>query len=613
MSLPAIFCKACGLVLLLCVFASADDRWENHLTEHDRKVAWPVFRNAILDFQKNGDRAALLKSCKELLANDPQTGYAEPLRGLIDPLEREAAAETPDFLKVPPEKRTPEENIRYWIYQLRSVGGLPFLDEGTAQIFSFGGPPTAADQFLEIGAPAIPYLLDALDDDTPTQIVAWQRQHYPIYFLLRRQDIAMKCLERITACRFYDEGATFIHLYMDTPERRKSAIDNARKWWQESRGKTQAQGIRNQLRLRQQNITLRGYDRIAALRLLATLEGPEGILDELHALSIRDAYGLNSPIREALEQFDRPFMVQEALRRFWDHAVREGDYQILYKYGDSKVYQEMAKRFEESHKLDPSAWVIGDQAIAAARYGKNWSIPILAQLLTLTEMTGSRYVSPKVQSQPFCPADKAAELFQQVTGYNAGYDAEGSKEERLAAIEKAHRWWLDKGPAAMAAKTNEDHAPVVPIGDLLMTDEEGAALQALLNGTDAAARRKAIANLTTVYAPKTERALVSSLAKEDDPAERRRILEVLDRAPQPWYVPTMATVFANDQDEPSRLLAGKMLLAQFQSARSHGSPRLETRRQAFQEVRRVVADTNTPPAVRDLGTEMLKDRGIQAK
>ena len=42
----------------------------------------------------------------------------------------------------------------------------------------------------------------------------------------------MKCLERIVGCRFYEEGATFMHFHMDTPKQQASVLANVRKWWE---------------------------------------------------------------------------------------------------------------------------------------------------------------------------------------------------------------------------------------------------------------------------------------------------------------------------------------------------------------------------------------------
>src|SRR5258708_22033434 len=101
--------------------------------------------------------------------------------------------------------------------------------------------------------------------------MAGRRSFYPIDFVRRRQDIALKCLERIVGCEFYEEGATFLHFHMDKPERRASALADVREWWSMSRGESQARMIRNQLAIQHKNITLSPNHRIGALEILAML------------------------------------------------------------------------------------------------------------------------------------------------------------------------------------------------------------------------------------------------------------------------------------------------------------------------------------------------------
>ena len=115
--------------------------------------------------------------------------------------------------------------------------------------------PTSADRLVAIGPPAIPFLISALEDDTPTRALAigrWSRS-YPVW---RRQDAAIECLEEIVGCDFYDRYSSRLELCMDTEERRQSVLDNIQEWWRRSRDASQADMLRNQLKLMSGNITL---------------------------------------------------------------------------------------------------------------------------------------------------------------------------------------------------------------------------------------------------------------------------------------------------------------------------------------------------------------------
>ncbi len=199
--------------------------------------AWKVFQRAMLDFQKGTPREKFLRACKELLRSYPRSRYENQWRDLIAAMEREAAARKPDFLAKPAKDRSQDETIAYWIYQLRGMEAQPCSDPGDPRLFAIGGQPAAEEQLVAIGPAAIPQLIGALTDRMPTRTIVWQRSFYPIYFVLRRQDIAMKCLERISGCRFYEEGATWMHFHMDTDEHKASVLENVRAWWRRARAK----------------------------------------------------------------------------------------------------------------------------------------------------------------------------------------------------------------------------------------------------------------------------------------------------------------------------------------------------------------------------------------
>ncbi|HTR50656.1 MAG TPA: hypothetical protein VMJ10_08110 [Kofleriaceae bacterium] len=281
--------------------------------EDDR--VWKELRPAMLAFQAGGSRDDFRDTCNRLRHAHPHTRYTDELSSLFAALDNESRVTAPTLPSTP----TADEAARYWVYQLREVAGHQLSDPGEPDLFDamMGRPPNAADQLVALGPAAIPWLVEALDDDTPTRTIAWQRSFYPVYFVLRRRDLALKVLERITGARFYDEGATYIHLYMDTRERREAVHDNVAEWWKHSRGASQVQMIDNQLALMHQNTTLGINQRVQMLRLLGEIEGPEPVLPELRRLYAVDSSGLNSEIAEALAELDPQTPVRAVLARFW--------------------------------------------------------------------------------------------------------------------------------------------------------------------------------------------------------------------------------------------------------------------------------------------------------
>ena len=606
-----------GVLLLRLAHAAADrgfaeeaDAILAELLGHTREglgslyddIAWQVFRPAMFRFREGGPREGFLDTCKGLLASYPGSRYDDQLRSLIAPMEREASAPRPTYLDAKPADRAPEETICAGVFELRNLAAYQLFDPGYPLLFALPGrEPSAADRLVEIGPAAIPYLIEALGDDTPTRTIAWQRSFYPIHFVLRRRDVALKCLERIAGCPFYWEGATFVHFHIDKPERQASVLADIRAWWGQCAGAPQARMVRAQLALMPGNITLRPHHRIAALNTLEMLEGPEGVVAELHRMLAEEPPSLNSPIRSALDRIDPQAPIREAFRRFREGTSRDGDYRYLYKYGDKAVYAEIARRFEATGKLDPGSWTVGDQVSWAGRLGKNWSIPIAAGLLKETEMTGARGVG-RGPVQPFSVADMAIEEFQRLIGKDFGYDKAGDVRARLAAIAEARRWWDEEGREALKGRIAEDHPPVEDPGDLFLTDAEIDRRVAAIEGGDPDARRQTVASLGKGSSYKVQRALLDASGREADPETLLAMLGALERHPEPWHLPTLTRLLDRGRDIPVRVRAGQMIR---RLMGGHGD-RLETRDAALAVARRLAGDEATPTEVRRASVDILK-------
>jgi HEAT repeat protein len=239
---------------------------------------------------------------------------------LIEPLEREIAAPLPAFLDKKPEERSQAERIQFWIYQLRDLAAGQWSEPGSPEIFAgMRENPTPADRLCAVGPAAIPFLIEALEDSTPTRTTVHSRFILDSASLLRRQDIAFECLERIVGGCFYRNRMGF-PLISDTPQRRESAIAHAKAWWGKSRGATQAQMIRNYLELMGQNVTLRNEDglryfdseRLQALCNLGMLEGPEGVIEAVRQIHEERFFDFPT-VRERLDP-KTPLSQQEITR-----------------------------------------------------------------------------------------------------------------------------------------------------------------------------------------------------------------------------------------------------------------------------------------------------------
>lgn len=358
------------------------------------------------------------------------------------------------------------------------------------------------------------------------------------------------------------------------------------------------------LALRTKNITLRNWDKVYGLEAIAMLERAGPVIAEAATLLAEDHYGLNSPVMEFVSRVSPRMPVQAVFARFYDNRSRDGDYLILFRYGNRKVYEEITRRFEATGQLDPGPWVVGDQLRAAARYGKNWAIPLVSKGLEKTEVTGARYVAGATHS--FSHADVAAEIFEELTGKDFGYRPADSQEAREAAIAKAKAWWAADGRKELAAKIAADHPPVVDPGDLFLSDDEIALRVSAIEGGEREKRAKAIASLGEVYNWEVQQALLGAIEKENEAKQRLKMLQVIAQRPLLWQFPLLARWFERDPDLAVRELAGECLrkVVADKTTRMWWL-RLETRDCGLTAARRMARDGMAPSPLRRVAVDIL--------
>ncbi|MBI5725765.1 MAG: HEAT repeat domain-containing protein [Planctomycetes bacterium] len=571
-------------------------------TRQKEKAIWEVYRKAMLDFQDGRmSRWDFLETCKKLLADHPDSGYQAQWGDFISAIEREFAAGEPVFVKKSVEERTKQEEIAYWVYKIHDLDCRQYWDPGYPMIFAMdSAKPNPADHLVAIGPAAIPQLIDALTDNTPTRTIGWYRHWSSYYYILRRQDIALHCLERIVGFEFYEEPGTASYFHTEKPGNQASVLENVREWWKQSEGKSQAQMVRNQLVLRTKNLTLQSYyDEIHTLETLAMLEGPQAVVERALQLLAEDHYGLNSPTVEVLEKIDPQSVVRGVMQRFWANQSKGGDYETLLRYGDRKVYQEIARRFEQTGRMDPTSWCLDEQVQWAVKFGKNWAIPILARMLQEIEMSATRSSSDGKYRVPDYAVHEEMETLAKLTEKDFGYRRDADAESRKAAIIKARQWWESTGRDELKEKIAAGHPPVADVGDLFATDAQIDERVKAIAGSDAAARLKAFGELGTVYSWRVQTALVAALAKTSDTQERLSILRILQKRPSLWMFPTFADLFKDAKaDITVRMLAGQIIR---DVVADHGTSiwrrRLETRDAALTAARQVLLTyDHTQPA-----------------
>jgi hypothetical protein len=274
---------------------------------------------------------------------------------------QETAAGPPSFLKKGPSERTPEETMRLYIFQLRDLSAFQWSEPGWPQIFgSAGANTTPASQLVALGPKAIPFLVEALGDATPTRTMVHNRFKQDGDTLLRRQDIAFECLDRILGFWLYRPHGV-LTFCQEAAENQAAVLALARAYWTRSRNASQAQMARNYLILLEQGPASEDSGKInpvspqlRALRTLGNLEGPEAVLDRL--LKTEEERWFDEPT--LLEIFNPPSRLSDeqitqcvAALETTSHVRRR---QAVATYGQDRSYK-IQRALLRALELEPDA------------------------------------------------------------------------------------------------------------------------------------------------------------------------------------------------------------------------------------------------------------------
>jgi len=276
----------------------------------------------------------------------------------------------------------------------------------------------------------------------------------------RVSDVALNIIEAVSRCKFH--RATWADdREMTTVERRDRLTEHITQWWRENKGKSVAEGIRTQIPHGD------SYTRVTMAENLIRVAGetrPEdreyglGVLRNLSkdpyssgaaAANALAKYGDFSPVEEYYEQFG---VWLNTRGRLWDGTLPGMFY--LAEHGGRKEWELLCK--VAAHDIESAnegkawgrhAYVLRSLVNASRAQSSPYAIPLLGMALSDKEMTGSRWINEKIGGQSFSKADQATEYLQMLTGTDFGYHVDGTSAERIAAIERAQKWWTDEGKA----------------------------------------------------------------------------------------------------------------------------------------------------------------------
>lgn len=128
------------------------------------------------------------------------TDLAAEYRPILDEMAKEDRLRKPVPTDI--ESLPVQQQVDIWVYELRNQRGTQGTHTGFCDIFSDprrGQSP--ADKLVELGIPAVPRLIQALDDRSLTRCSAWDMHHGLPDVTLRVRDVALQVLSSISFLR----------------------------------------------------------------------------------------------------------------------------------------------------------------------------------------------------------------------------------------------------------------------------------------------------------------------------------------------------------------------------------------------------------------------------
>lgn len=216
-------------------------------------LAWMHFLRGV-NLLMFADRSEVLSHLRLVGKLSPECKYAATSKDLSERLEKmiaEQANKPPT--KVDEEKLSDEERAKLYISQLKDLHAVQFAQPGSiipylGQLVTKDDPdakedagakntppqedvPLPTEKLKKMGMKAVPALLEALEDDTPTRTVYHWRDFARDRVVWRVSDYAWSILRDVTGKDFGDRPVIGFTLSSMKPADKKAVIANIKKWY----------------------------------------------------------------------------------------------------------------------------------------------------------------------------------------------------------------------------------------------------------------------------------------------------------------------------------------------------------------------------------------------
>ncbi len=403
-------------------------------------LAWRHFLRGV-NILMYGDRKEVIQHIKLSIEISPDADFREDRKKLVSQLE--------SIVENEPEKKSAlsvvDESPDVYIAQLVDLhceqDGQPgFINPFQSPAFLPGYQDIPTIKLRELGMPAVPALIAALENDTPTRTVFHFRDYAHNRYIWKVSDFAWNILRQISSMDFGYKRSTGFTFGLMEPEQKKVVIDAINRWY-----KTKDLSEEEQMLARFQSqdfeewMTAAAYfmkknDRRAIPPLLENLKkaGPQregnlcGIIARFGDLSTKDA------IREITEPEHEPF----------DRMLAA---QALDELGENAAVP-MAMELIKSNKDEYPKWTIEVNVLMKSKTPESMEF-LKSELLTDTPYRANKILS----------------LISELTPGSRGFESAGSVELAPVVVAAMDRADLvgEKAPSDLANFRVKDQAAIV--------------------------------------------------------------------------------------------------------------------------------------------------------
>jgi hypothetical protein len=222
---------------------AADETYRTDFEKYQAAVsddlAWLHFLRGV-NLLMFADRKEVLSHLRLVLELSPKGEFTAQSKDLLDRLTKLVNDEKKANKHVDESKLGESDRAEYYVSRFKDLRAIQIAQPGFISPYMAAvvgepeqQPPTV--KLKEMGMKAVPALINALDDDTPTRTVYHWRDFHRSRTVWRVSDFAWNILRDITHKEFGYQRAVGFTLSSMPPEQKRQAIASIQRWYEDNK------------------------------------------------------------------------------------------------------------------------------------------------------------------------------------------------------------------------------------------------------------------------------------------------------------------------------------------------------------------------------------------